>query len=86
MGGNGGVRAYGDGEGVCKASGTVVVGLGDGMRVMMEAVRKIRQVVLHMLVRWEPRTYWVVKERIAMARQESEIVLEITSVMRNDGR
>ena len=64
-----------------------MVGLGDGMRDrMMEAVRKIRQVVLHMLVRWEPRTYLVVKERIAMTRQESEIVLEITSVMRNDSR
>lgn len=64
-----------------------MVGLGDGMRDrMMEAVRKIRQVVLHMLVRWEPRTYLVVKERIAMTRQESEIVLEITSDMRNDSR
>ena len=59
-----------------------MVGLGDGMRDrMMEAVRKIRQVVLHMLVRWEPRTYLVVKERIAMTRQESE-----TSDMRNDSR
>jgi len=77
----------GDGESVCKVSGTLVVGLGDGMQDrMMEAVRKIRQVVLHMLVRWEPRTYLVVKERIAMARQESEIVLEIMSVMRNDSR
>lgn len=56
--------------------------MGDGMRDrMMEAVRKIRQVVLHMLVRWEPRTYLVVKERIAMTRQESE-----TSDMRNDSR
>jgi len=52
----------------------------------MEAVRNIRQVVLHMLVRWELRPYLVVKERIAMARQESEIVLEIMSVVGNDSR
>ena len=47
----------GDGESVCNVSGTLVVGLGDGMRMAMEAVRKIRHVVLHMLVRWKPRTY-----------------------------
>ena len=76
----------GGGQNIFKASGTLVVGLGDGMRVAIEAVRKIRQIVLHMLVGWKPGTYWMVKERIAMARQKSEIVLETAGVVKGGTR
>ena len=76
----------GGGQTILEASGTLVTGLGDGMRVAIEAVRKIRQIVLHMFVRWKPRTYWMVKERIAMARQKSEIVLETAGVVKGGTR
>lgn len=86
MRGDGGVPIDGDGKSVCKSSGTLVTGLDGGMRVAMDAARKIRQIVLHMLVRWRLRIYWVVKERIAMARQKSEIVLEAVGAIKGGSR
>ena len=41
----------GDGEGICGTSEALVAGLGCDARVAMKAVRNIRQIVLHMLVR-----------------------------------
>lgn len=76
----------GDGEGVCGVPGVIVAGLDEGVRVEMKMVRKIRQIVLQMLIRWRLWVYWVVKERITMTRQKSEIGLETTNVMRGDSR
>jgi len=79
------VRVGGDGEGVCEVSGALVAVLGDGVRMAMKVVRKIRQIVMHILMRWKLGICWVAEERITMARQRSEVGLETTKVMRGDG-
>jgi len=76
----------GDGEGVCETSGALVEVLDDRVRVAMKAVREIRQIVLHILIRWKLGICWVAEERITMARQKSEIGLETVKVMRGDSR
>lgn len=59
--------------------------VGDA-RVTINAVRNVRQTMLHMLVRWKPGIHWVVKQIIAMARQKSEIELETVGTDEGDSR
>ena len=63
-----------------------MAGFGGGVWVTKKAARKIRQTVLHMLMRWKLGVAWVVVERITMERQRSGVGLETTDIMRGDRR
>jgi len=76
----------GDGESACEASGTLVAVVGDDARLLIKAVKKIWQIAVHMSMRWKLGIHLVVKERITMVRQKSEIGLETMNVTRGDIR
>jgi len=76
----------GDGESACEASGALVAVVGDDAQLLIKAVKKIWQIALHMSMRWKLGIHLVVKERITMVRQKSEIGLETMNVTRGDIR
>jgi len=86
VGGKEGVQVGGDGACVSNASGALVAGLVLNVRMTIEIVRKVKQIVLHMLVRWKPRINWEVKEMIAMVKQKSEIELETVNANKGGSR
>jgi hypothetical protein len=86
VGDDGGVCAGVDGESVREASEALVSELGGGVRVARKLARKVRQIVLHMLIRRKLGIHWVAKERVTMARQKSEIGLKTVNATRGGSR